>query len=219
MVYNLIMNERSKIEIKGFFAKKYDLVLNLITLGFYSKFINSGINLMKLKEMDRVLDLGGGSGKNSYLILNRINFKGEVVYVDISDEMINQAKKYEKKINNYKTLKASIIEELPFNEEFDHVFISFVFHGFENYDKQKILKNVYKSLKSGGYLNIIDWAEFDLSNANFFIKVFFNYFECQLATEFIRLDLSEFVKPFSFKTIEEDLLASNYIRLFIAQKI
>lgn len=219
MLYNIIMNKRSKVEIKGFFAKNYNLVLNLISLGFYNKVINSGINLMKLKKMDRVLDLGGGPGKNSYLILKRMNFKGDVVYVDVSDEMINQAKKYEKKTNNYKIVKASIIGELPFNEEFDHVFISFVFHGFENYDKEKILKNVYKSLKSGGYLNILDWAEFDLSKANYFIKVFLNYLECELASEFIRLDLSEFVKPFGFKTIEESLIASNYIRLFIAQKI
>lgn len=219
MLYNTIMNKRSKVKIKGFFAKNYNLVLNLISLGFYSKVIDSSINLLKLKEMDRVLDLGGGPGKNSYLILKRMNFKGDVVYVDVADEMINQAKKYEKKTKNYKIVKASIIEELPFNEEFDHVFISFVFHGFENYDKEKILKNVYKSLKSGGFLNILDWAEFDLSKANFFIKVFFNYLECELASEFIRLNLSEFVKPFGFKTIEENLIASNYIRLFIAQKI
>ena len=213
------MNKRSKIEIKGIFAKNYNLILNLITLGFYNRVINFGINLLKLKEGDKVLDLGAGPGKNSFLILKRMNFNGEVVAVDISDEMLNQARKYEKRYKNYKTFKAKINDELPFNEEFDHVFLSFVFHGFENEDKEKILKNAYKSLKYGGYLNILDYSEFDLNKASFLIKIFFNKFECELAKEFINLNLSSFVKPFDFEKLEEHLLNSKYIRLFIARKI
>jgi ubiquinone/menaquinone biosynthesis C-methylase UbiE len=133
--------------------------------------------------------------------------------------MLNQARKYEKRYRNYKTFKAKINDELPFNEEFDHVFLSFVFHGFENEDKEKILKNAYKSLKYGGYLNILDYSEFDLNKAIFLIKIFFNKFECELAKEFINLNLSSFVKPFGFEKLEEHLLNSKYIRLFIARKI
>jgi ubiquinone/menaquinone biosynthesis C-methylase UbiE len=70
------MNKRSKIEIKGIFAKNYNLILNLITFGFYNRVINFGINLLKLKEGDKVLDLGAGPGKNSFLILKKMNFNG-----------------------------------------------------------------------------------------------------------------------------------------------
>lgn len=212
-------SERSKIELKGFFAKYYDLILNLITLGGYSRIINNAIEFMNLKKGEKVLDLGCGSGKNDILILKKMEFEGEVVGVDISEEMLKNAKRREMENSNYKVIKRRIEEELPFDNEFDHVFLSFVIHGFEDWDKEKILKNAYKSLKNGGYLNILDYSEFDLSKANPLIKIFLKRFECPLASEFIKLDLSEFVKPFGFETINEHLIASHYIRLFIAQKI
>lgn len=214
-----MLKERGKILIEGFFAKYYLLLLNLITFGFYKRVIKSAINLMNLKSGDKIIDFGCGPGENDILILKRVNFDGKVVGLDISDDMLIQAKKRAEIYKNFEVIKARIDEELPFNEEFNHVFISFVIHGFEDYDKEKIIKNAYKVLKRGGYLNILDYSEFDLERANFLIKIFFDKIECELAKEFIKLDLSKFVEGFNFKVLNEHILGSGYIRFLIAEKI
>lgn len=213
-----MVNRRSKILIEGFFAKYYTFLLNLITLGFYQRVIKNAINLMNLKKGDKIIDFGCGPGKNDLLILKKLNFEGKVVGIDISDDMLIQAKRKAKKFKNFEVLKARIEEELPFIDEFDHVFISFVIHGFENYDKEKILKNAYKVLKKGGHLNILDYSEFNLERANFLIKLFFNKIECELAKEFIKLDLSNFIENLGFRVLNEHILGSGYIRFLVAEK-
>ena len=212
-------SERSKVELSGFVAKNYDILMNLLTFGGYSRLIKGAIDKMDLNEGDRVIDFGCGSGKNAILMLKRMKFNGEIVGVDISKEMLEAAKKRSKKYKNFKVLEGRIEEDLPFENEFDHVFISFVFHGFEDYDREKILKNAYKSLKSGGQLNILDYSEFDIDRANFIVKWLFEKFECPLAFEFIKIDLSKYVEDFGFKVEKEIPLAFGYIRLFVARKI
>lgn len=214
-----MVNKRSKILIEGFFARYYIFLLNFITFGFYQKLVKSAINLMDLKSGDKIIDFGCGPGVNDILILKRINFNGKVVGLDISDDMLIQAKKREKKFKNFEVIKLRIDEDLPFKEEFDHVFISFVLHGFENYDKEKILRNANKVLRKGGYLNVLDYSEFNLERANFLIKIFFNEIECELAKEFIKLDFSKFVENFGFKVLNEYILGSGYIRLLVAEKL
>ncbi|MDI6860935.1 MAG: class I SAM-dependent methyltransferase [Caldisericia bacterium] len=214
-----MVNKRSKILIEGFFARYYTFLLNFITFGFYQKLVKSAINLMDLKSGDKIIDFGCGPGLNDILILKRINFNGKVVGLDISDDMLIQAKKREKKFKNFEVIKLRIDEDLPFKEEFDHVFISFVLHGFENYDKEKILRNANKVLRKGGYLNVLDYSEFNLERANFLIKIFFNKIECELAKEFIKLDFSKFVENFGFKVLNEYILGSGYIRLLVAEKL
>lgn len=214
-----MVNKRSKILIEGFFAKNYLILSNLITFGFYQRVIKSAIDLMNLKNGDKIIDFGCGPGENDILILKKLNFNGKVIGLDISDDMLIQAKKRAKRYKNFEIIRARIDDELPFNEEFDHVFISFVLHGFENFDKEKILRNAYKVLKKGGHLNILDYSEFNLKRANFLIKLFFNKIECELAKEFINLDLSNFVEIFNFKVLNEYILGSGYIRLLVAEKM
>lgn len=217
-IFITMVSKRSKILIEGFFAKYYTLLLNLITFGFYQKLIKSAINLMNLKSGDKIIDFGCGPGVNDVLILKRINFNGKVIGLDISNDMIIQAKKLGEKYKNFEVIKARIDDEILFKEEFDHVFISFVIHGFENYEKEKILRNAYKVLKKGGYLNILDYSEFNLKRANFLIKIFFNKIECELAKEFIKLDFSNFVENIGFKVLNEHILGSGYIRFIVAEK-
>lgn len=212
-------SERSRVELSGFVARNYDFLMNLLTFGGYTRLIDGAIKKMDLKKGDRILDFGCGSGKNAILMLKRMNFDGEVVGVDISSEMLQNAMKRSKVYKNFKVFKGRIEEELPFNNEFDHIFMSFVFHGFEDYDKEKILKNAYRALKNEGYLNILDYSEFNLEKSNFLVKWLFKKFECPLAFEFVELDLSKYVENFGFKTQKEIPLGFGYIRLFVAKKM
>lgn len=48
----------SKVEISGIVAKYYDILMNVITLGSYSSFIQKIIWLMEIKPNHKIIDLG-----------------------------------------------------------------------------------------------------------------------------------------------------------------
>jgi len=54
---------KSKVEISKFTAKYYDILMDIITFGGYSLFIQKAIQLMSIKSNDRIIDLGAGTGR------------------------------------------------------------------------------------------------------------------------------------------------------------
>lgn len=74
-----------------------------------------------INEGETVLDLGSGSGKNCFIMAQKVGKKGKVIGIDFNDEMLALAKKYQKeiadKIGYYNTqfLKGKIQDlKLPF---------------------------------------------------------------------------------------------------------
>ncbi len=210
--------QNSKVALKGFEAKYYDKLLNIITFGWYEKFINSVIDKLPLKDGMKIADLGAGSGKNIELMKKRADI--EAVAYEISKEMIenfNQRFANDKKI---KLIKKSILEELEPKGEFDLVFISFVLHGFTQENREKIIKNSFNLLKEKGVFAILDFSSFNVSKAPFFIRFFIRKVECPLAEDFIERDLKEMLakKGFNKESYQEIKFAKGYIRLALITK-
>lgn len=120
------MNE-SKVEVTGFEARHYDSLLNILSLGSYAVFIKHAVAKMNIQPDDRVLDLGCGTGRNSCLIAKYLSDNGGIVGLDIGEEMIQQFEQKCQKYPNVVIQKYRIDEPLPFENEFDKAFISFVF--------------------------------------------------------------------------------------------
>jgi len=80
----------SKVEISKLTAKYYDKLMDIFTLGAYSSFIQKAIQLMSIKSNDRIIDLGAGTGRNAYLMMNYLSTEGELIGLDISSEMVTQ---------------------------------------------------------------------------------------------------------------------------------
>lgn len=102
--------------------------------------------LPNLKDK-KVLDLGCGSGNNC---LKAVQLGASYVMgIDISKNMIELAEKVNanKKIE-YKNLEMENISSI--NQKFDVVTSSLAFHYIEDYNK--LLKDIYKLLKTGGKL-------------------------------------------------------------------
>jgi demethylmenaquinone methyltransferase/2-methoxy-6-polyprenyl-1,4-benzoquinol methylase len=68
----------SKVEVSGIVAKYYDILMNTITLGRYSSFIQKIILLMKIKPEHKIIDLGAGTGRNARLMMKQLSAKGEL---------------------------------------------------------------------------------------------------------------------------------------------
>jgi len=161
---------QSKVEIKGFMARYYDILLDTVTLGRYRLLIEKAIELMAINPSDKILDLGTGTGRNACLIIKELSTQGKLIGIDISQEMISQFKKRCAKFSKAQILQARADKSLPFKQEFDDVFISFVLHGFPHYIREEIIKNVSEVLKSKGNFFILDYNEFAVQKMPFYLK-------------------------------------------------
>jgi ubiquinone/menaquinone biosynthesis C-methylase UbiE len=209
---------RSKVEIGSWGAHYYDLLLNVLSLGRYSYFIRQVIKKMGIKSGQSILDLGSGTGKNECFMAEKVGPYGKIIGVDISDEMLSRARK---RCHNYPNIvfnKQRAELPLPYREDFEVVFISFVLHGFENTQKLWIINNAYQALKAGGSLYILDYAEFDLGRMWFPLRWAFTHWECQLAVEFLELDIKEMLRSQGFSNFEEEFFFKRYLRLLKAAK-
>ena len=209
---------RSKVEVGPMGARYYDTFLNLLSLGSYSHFIKGVIDKMGINPGQSILDLGSGTGRNDCLMAQKIGSRGKIVGLDISNEMLSQSLLRCREYPNMSFEKQRIELPLAYKQEFDKVFISFVLHGFEDDQKLEIIHNAYRALKPGGAFYIMDYAQFDLERMWFPLRWAFTHWECQLAVEFLKLDIKEMFHSQGFTNFEEEFFVKGHLRLLKAVK-
>jgi len=209
----------SRVEVHGWEARYYDLLIDFISLGKYPSFIKEVISLMEIQPADRIIDFGCGTGRNNLLMLKCLSAQGELVGLDIGEEMIVQFTKRCASYPNAQILKVRMEEPLPFSEEFDKAFMSFVLHGFPHQVREVILTNVQRVLKPQGEFFLLDWNEFSLSEAPFFFRLPFKHLECSQATDFIAHDWRAVLTQQGFENLEEHLFFWQYVRMIRARKV
>ncbi|MEA3345187.1 MAG: methyltransferase domain-containing protein [Chloroflexota bacterium] len=213
------MSQRSHVEVGGWVARHYDLLMDLIGMGRYQSFIEEAIGRMHIRPGDAILDIGSGTGRNICVMLESSGPTGRIVGVDISQEMLRQARQRCQAYPQVTFLEHRIEEPLPFCGEFDKAFISFTLHGFEDEDKEQVIANVYRALKPGCAFWILDYNDFDLSRQLFPFRWVFRHFECELASEFLYLDLKRMLARHGFGDFVSYPLLWGYVRLLGAEKL
>jgi ubiquinone/menaquinone biosynthesis C-methylase UbiE/predicted Fe-Mo cluster-binding NifX family protein len=208
----------SKVETRGFTARHYDTLIDIMTLGRYSSLMEKVVESMRIKPSDSILDLGAGTGRNACLMMRYLSEEGEFIGVDISDEMISQFKKKCANFPNAKIIHARVDRPLPFRKGFDKVFTSFVLHGFPQNIREAIIKSVFEVLKFNGSFFILDYNEFPYNETPVYLKVPFNLIECPYAFDFIKRDWKRILANNNFERFEEFLFFKNYVRLLKAKK-
>jgi len=116
------------------------------------------ISELSLKGNERVLDLGCGDGVNTALIAELLP-GGEVVGIDASEGMIGVAKPKEKANLRFFLMD---IDEIKFKDEFDVIFSNATLHWVKNH--QRLLRNVFRALRTGGRLRFNFAADGNCSN-------------------------------------------------------
>jgi ubiquinone/menaquinone biosynthesis C-methylase UbiE len=209
----------SKVEVVGAEARYYDLLMNVITGGTYPFFIRRVIRDMRIRPADAILDLGAGSGRNACLMARYLGDQGRIVGLDIGPEMLEQARRRCQHLPNVAMEKQRIEETLPYRDEFDKVFISFVLHGFVQEDRLRIVDNVYRALRPGGQFLILDWNEFEPERTFWPVGVAFRRLECPLATDFVRRDWGAVLREQGFGDSQVHRYYFGYVRLLGAAKL
>jgi len=208
----------SKVEVTGFEARNYDLMMNLITGGTYPFFIRRAIKEMSINPEDRILILGSGTGRNTSLIQKYLSAQGEILGLDIGEEMLEQAHHSFRHFPNITFKKQRIDEPLPYKDEFDKVFISFVLHGFIQEDRLKIISNAHRALHSSGEFIILDYNEFDPAKSSWLVQFIFKM-ECPLATDFVLRDWQSTLKENGFDDFLKYPHYFGYVQLLKSSKL
>jgi ubiquinone/menaquinone biosynthesis C-methylase UbiE len=144
----------------GHMAGYYDLVMFFITLGRERSLRHKTLDLAQIKPGEKILEIGCGTGTLSLAARKRVGKSGEVMGIDIAPEMVAVAARKAARKSVNASFQVGGIENIPFpDNRFDVVMCSFmIFHMPEDIRK-KGLNEIYRVLKSGGRLFIIDTVD------------------------------------------------------------
>jgi demethylmenaquinone methyltransferase/2-methoxy-6-polyprenyl-1,4-benzoquinol methylase len=143
-------------------ASKYDLMNDLMSLGIHRLWKWITINQSGVRRGCKVLDIAGGTGDLTRRFSKLVGETGQVVLADINASMLNVGRDRLTDlgvVSNVEFVQANA-EMLPFPDNyFDCITIAF---GLRNVtDKDKALASIYRVLKPGGQLMVLEFSKPD----------------------------------------------------------
>jgi len=141
-------------------AKQYDVMNDLMSFGIHRLWKRFTIEVSALRPGQHCLDIAGGTGDLTALMSDRVGPTGSVIISDINGSMLGVGR--EKLIDagyagNIEYVQANA-ETLPFpDNSFDCITIGF---GLRNVtDKDKALRAMYRILRPGGKLLVLEFSK------------------------------------------------------------
>lgn len=143
----------------GSWAHYYDLLMVLMTFGREKKLRLDTIQLARIKQGDTVLEVGCGTGSLTIAAKTHVGSSGKVAGIDIAPEMVAVASHKATRKGIDVSFQAGSIENIPFPDNcFDIVICSFMIFHMPDDVRRKGFPEIYRVLKSGGHLFILDAA-------------------------------------------------------------
>lgn len=141
-------------------AQKYDIMNDLMSMGVHRLWKRLTIELSGVRKGQRVLDIAGGTGDLAAKFSRLVGPEGEVILADINDSMlkVGRDRLADKGIaGNIQFVQANA-QCLPFaDDHFDCITIAF---GLRNVtDKDEALRSMYRVLKPGGQLMVLEFSK------------------------------------------------------------
>jgi demethylmenaquinone methyltransferase / 2-methoxy-6-polyprenyl-1,4-benzoquinol methylase len=141
-------------------AAKYDIMNDLMSMGIHRLWKRYTIDCSGARAGHKVLDLAGGTGDLTAKFSRIVGEKGQVILADINDAMLKVGRDKLRDlgiVGNVDYVQANA-EELPFPDNtFDIITIAF---GLRNVtDKDKALASMYRVLKPGGRLLVLEFSK------------------------------------------------------------
>jgi len=174
------------------------------------------INIDKLTDLGAVLELGCGTG---YFTESIVKNSKHVFATDLSEELLENAKKRLSSIKNI-TLQKENCYSISFeSEKFDTVFMANVIHVIEN--PQKVLQESYRILKDNGLIVITSFTNHGMKLLEI-IKLGFRFIKVwgkpPRHTHFSPDSLCSLLESTGFSIEESKVLGDKTKSLFIIGK-
>lgn len=141
-------------------AAKYDVMNDLMSMGIHRLWKRFTIDCSGARAGHKVLDLAGGTGDLAAKFSKIVGENGQVILADINNAMLNFGRDKLRNlgiVGNIDYVQANA-EMLPFPDNtFDIITIAF---GLRNVtDKDKALASMYRVLKPGGRLLVLEFSK------------------------------------------------------------
>lgn len=141
-------------------AQQYDIMNDLMSFGIHRLWKRFTIDASGVRPGNTVLDLAGGTGDLTAKFSKLVGREGKVILADINSSMLKVGRdKLRDKglVQNIEYVQANA-EELPFDDNtFDIITMAF---GLRNVtDKDKALRSMYRVLKPGGRLLVLEFSK------------------------------------------------------------
>ena len=150
-------------KVKGVFdsvAKNYDIMNDLMSMGVHRLWKKFTLEQTGLREGMTALDVAGGTGDITKGMSKQVGKTGHVFLTDINESMleVGRDRLLDAGIGGNVSFQTENAEELSFDDEsFDCVTIAF---GLRNVtDKDKALRSMYRVLKPGGRLLVLEFSK------------------------------------------------------------
>ncbi len=155
-------NEKSSLVSKVFdsVASRYDLMNDLMSIGIHRIWKRLTIELSGVRQGNFVLDIAGGTGDLAVRFAELVGPHGKVILADINESMLRVGR--DKLIDSGRHQNVNFIQtdaqQLPFPDNtFECITIAF---GLRNVtDKEAALTSMYRALKPGGRLLILEFSK------------------------------------------------------------
>lgn len=141
-------------------APKYDLMNDFMSFGIHRLWKRFTIDQAAPKPGQKILDVAAGTGDLTKAFAKKVGKTGKVIMTDINEAMLQVGRDRladDGIIGNVECVQADA-EQLPFaDNDFDCVTIAF---GLRNVtDKAAALRSMYRVLKPGGKLLILEFSK------------------------------------------------------------
>jgi len=138
-------------------ARRYDMLVSLITLGREQALRQRTADLAQLRPGESVLDVGCGTGTLALVAKRRVGEAGRVAGIDPAPQMIARARRKAARQGLSLDLQVGVIERLPFpDQSFDVVLSSLMMHHLPDDLKRQGLREIARVLKPGGRVLVLD---------------------------------------------------------------
>lgn len=152
--------EQKVAEVFHSVASKYDVMNDLMSFGIHRLWKRFAIQMSGVRRGQHVLDIAGGTGDLAKVFSREVGRHGHVVLSDINAAMLEVGRErlINAGCNNVDFVLANAETLAPFDDDsFDLLTISF---GLRNVtDKDAALRSMYRVLKPGGRLLILEFSK------------------------------------------------------------
>lgn len=192
----------------------YDAIarLSALAVGGESRFRQLPLEGLALEPNSEILDLCCGGGQATRFLVQKSD---RVTGLDVSPVALARAARRVPEA----TYVEGLAEELPFAaSRFDVVHTSVALHEIAPDRLRQILQEVYRVLKPGGTLALVDLHR--PTNPLFVpgLALFLWLFETETAVQLLRTDLTQLLEVAGFRTCDRRLYAGGSLQVIQARK-
>jgi ubiquinone/menaquinone biosynthesis C-methylase UbiE len=149
--------DNHRIDTFGKSAPYYDTILDLLTFKQYAGFQKKAVKILAPEKGEKILDLCSGTGRVASWMLQTVGEEGEVVGMDLSERMVEVAKRRYGGFKKVVFLHKDVTKPFGYQNYFDGIFTSFAMHELPEKKRLVALEHSYRALKEKGRMAVADF--------------------------------------------------------------